>query len=134
MTGRYNPKDNYCYTYDVLKRLCVEVDLLYSQDFKSDAVTLDKGCYENGSPAFYVKADPNKVYKFDYVPIEVRSKYDPYTVWAEQGYQLAGEDNSLLLQISYILILVALVFAIITVITYSKAKTENDEESQALRK
>ena len=80
-----------------MKRLCVEVDLLYSQDFKSDAVTVDRGCYANDSPAHYVKANPDKLYKFDYVPIEIRSKYDPYTVWAESGYFIGGKDNSILL-------------------------------------
>ena len=86
--GRFHPKDGKCYTYKVLKRLCVKVDAIYSQDFTSDAFILDGGCYENDEVGYYVDALPDKLYKFDYVPVEVRSKYDPYTVWAENGYNL----------------------------------------------
>jgi len=78
-------KDGSCYAYDIISRLCVKVDLLVSEDGKFDALSLDEGCYD-GDVGFYTRALPDKLYKFDFVPVEVRSKYDPYTVWAQHGY------------------------------------------------
>ena len=33
----------------------------------------------------------NTVYNFDYVPVEVRSFHDPYTVWTKMEYQKVGK-------------------------------------------
>lgn len=35
----------------------------------------------------------NKTYSFKYVPVEVRSKHDPYVVWSENEYE-TGKDNT----------------------------------------
>jgi hypothetical protein len=74
-------KDGTCYAYDIVNRLCIKVDLLVSEDGKFDALSLDEGCFD-GEVGHYVRALPDKLHKFDYVPVEVRSKFDPYTVWA----------------------------------------------------
>lgn len=94
-----------------MKRLCARVDIVYSQDYKSSVIESDGGCYKDGEVGFYVQADPNKLYKFDYVPIEVRSKYDPYTVWAENNYEL-GEGNDLFLMIAYISVVLTIILAL----------------------
>lgn len=53
---------------------------------------LEGGCYQNDEPGYYVKAEPDHLYKFDYIPVEVRQVYDPYTVWSQSDYNL-GPDN-----------------------------------------
>jgi hypothetical protein len=78
---------------------------------------LDGGCFKDDEPGYYVKAQPDTLYKFDYIPVEVRSVYDPYTVWTASGYNL-GEDNQSWLQTSYILILVSIVFGVLTIVFY----------------
>ena len=64
----------------------MKIDILYSQDYKTNVLETDGGCFENGEVGHYSDAKPDKLYKFDYVPIEVRSRYDPYTSWAATGY------------------------------------------------
>ena len=108
------------------------VDLLVSEDGRFEALSLYGGCYE-GDVGFYARAKPDKLYKFDYVPVEVRSRYDPYTVWAEHGYQIA-KDNSVLTFSSYILLLSGLLFAILTCVSYNAVKSSEGEEGHQLRK
>ena len=62
--------------------------MIYSEDGKTGAMQVDGGCYANDEVGYYVPAQPDKQYKFEYVPVEVRSKYDPYTVWAASNYKL----------------------------------------------
>jgi hypothetical protein len=77
MGGRVG-NDSLCYAYDIIRRICLKVDMLYSENGKNTAIILDGGCYGNNEPAYYERALPDKVYKLEYVPVEVRSKYDPY--------------------------------------------------------
>lgn len=84
--GKLN-KDGTCFTFDVLTRICEMVDMLVSDDGRSEALSIASGCY-NGNVAHYERAIPDKQYKFDYVPVEVRNKYDPYTVWAGSSYKI----------------------------------------------
>lgn len=131
--GRYNSKTGKCWTFEVLKRLCAKVDLIYSEDYKTDALIYNGGCFKDDEAGYYVKADPDKLYKFEYIPVEVRSAYDPYTVWTGSGYDL-GEDNKSWLQTSYVIVLVSIVFGVLTIVFYQKAKTYNDEEGRALNR
>ena len=105
---------------------------MYSEDGKNAAMILENGCYKNGEPAFYERAMPDKVYKFEYVPVEVRSKSDPYVALTQQGYILEVE-NSWIISIMYMLTMAAIVFAILTTVMYCKAKADVGEEGQALR-
>lgn len=82
MKGRLTKEGN-CVTYDIVSRICVKVDMIYSEDGKSSAMIMDEGCYDDGDAAYYVRAQPDKMYKFEYIPVEVRSKFDPYTALAE---------------------------------------------------
>ena len=91
--------------------------MIYSEDHKSDAMMLDGGCFPGGEVGYYEKAQPDHLYKLDYIPVEVRSAYDPYTIWTESGYNL-GKDNQSWLQTSYILVLFAIVFGVLTIVFY----------------
>lgn len=64
-----------------------------------------------------MKAEPDHLYKLDYIPVEVRQASDPYTVWAASGYNL-GKENQNWLQTSYILVLVSIVFGVLTIVFY----------------
>jgi hypothetical protein len=108
------------------------VDLLVSEDARYSSLALEGGCYE-GEAGYYTRAKPDKLYKFDYVPLEVRSKYDPYTVWAGAYYTMV-KDNSMITFISYTLIILGVMFGILTLVAYNGAKKTNEEESKSLRK
>ena len=132
--GRFYPKDGKCYHYKVLKRLCVKVDAIYAEDFSSDAFVLDGGCYENDEVGYYVPANPDKLYKFDYVPVEIRSKYDPYTVLTETNYNLGSKGSSKLRNLAYILVIISGVCAILTLFAYLRSRGENQGGSKTLLK
>lgn len=53
--------------------------MMYSENGKNSAIILDGGCYADGQVGYYKRALPDKVYKLEYVPVEVRDKFDPYT-------------------------------------------------------
>ena len=106
--------------------------MMYSQNGKNSAIILDGGCYENNEPAYYIRAQPDKLYKLEYIPVEVRSKYDPYTALAETGYN-DEIKCSLITGLSYIAFLVAFLFAIITLIMGYKAKRDIGSEGEALK-
>jgi hypothetical protein len=67
-------KDGSCVTYDIINRLCVIVNMIYSEDGHAEALSFSGGCYAGDSVAQYVQASPDKMYKFDYIPVEVREK------------------------------------------------------------
>lgn len=109
------------------------VDLLIAENGVQEALALDEGCYAGGEPGYYVRAHSDKLYKFDFVPVEIRSKYDPYTVWARSSYQI-DSDSSLMVTITYSLLLASLFFGLITCVSYQSAKRlMGEEESKALR-
>jgi hypothetical protein len=84
-------------------------------------LAVDTGCYEGGEPGHYRYAKPDTLYKFEFVPVEVRSRYDPYTVWAYSDYNL-GQDYSMLLNITYILLISGMFFGVLTLASYNLAK------------
>lgn len=73
------------------------------------------GCFENDDPGYYEQAKPGWRYDFNYVPIEVRSKYDPYTAWAESEYNL-GRDLTIFFWLS--LIFLSSAFLLTLVLSY----------------
>lgn len=106
--------------------------MLVSEDGRFDALSLDEGCFE-GEVGHYVRALPDKLHKFDYVPVEVRSKFDPYTVWAGNDYKIS-KDNSLLQLANYGLLIAGTMFAILTWVSYFGVKRQDEGETKALRK
>lgn len=110
-----------------------------SQDGRFFELTADGGCFPGNDVGFYVRAVHDKLYKFDYVPVEVRSSYDPYVVWAGSGYtieqQTPGVKPANNTNFVYLGILATLGFAILTFVTYSRAKANSkDGESKSLFK
>jgi hypothetical protein len=100
-------------------------------------LSVNGGCYANGDVGYYVKAKPDKLYKFDYVPVEVRQTYDPYVVWAQSGYTIEKPSGAIVNYTNYVYIgvVVTLVFAVLTFVSYSKAKAgAADGESKSLFK
>lgn len=130
LNGVYG-KDGVCYTYWVLKRICLMIDIVYSEDRTSHVITYDSGCYANGEPAYYEQALPDKLYKFEYIPVEIRYKYDPYTVWSGSNYNL-GRNMSGLTNISYALLLSGVFFSLITCYSYHQSQKDVDEEGKPL--
>lgn len=106
-------KNDTCYKYEVLSRLCIKVDL--AENEKGDRISkieYAEGCFAGGEVAYYEPAQPNKTYALDYIPLEIRSTQDPYTIFAEQHYSM-GRDLSTFMWISAGLLIAAIVLTLI---------------------
>ena len=106
--------------------------MMYSEDGRSSAIILDGGCYQNNEPVYYTRALPDKLYKLEFVPVEVRSKFDPYTALTSEDYKVQVEC-SIISYISFLLFIVALIFAILTFVLCFKAKVDIGDEGKKLR-
>jgi hypothetical protein len=84
-------KDGKCLKYEVLRRLCLKIDITENAKDKAEEIEYVAGCYEEDGIGDYELATPNKTHVLDYVPFEVRYQYDPYTVFAEAHYNI-GKD------------------------------------------
>ena len=82
-----------------MRRLCIKVDFTENDKGVIDQIEFVGGCYTDNEIEYFEQADPDKVYEFDAIPIEVRSSNDPYTVFAESHYNL-GRDLTLFLWLS----------------------------------
>ena len=88
-----------CIRYEALRRVCILVDV----DAESKEIEFKGGCYDTNSKSEQTRGDiadydtivSNQTYPINSDPngvmIEVRSKYDPYTVFAEVHYNI-GRD------------------------------------------
>ena len=99
--------------YQALKRLCVKIDLTENEKSdKTEAVEFVGGCFTNDDIGHYEVATPNRTHSFDYIPIEVRYKLDPYIVFAESHYNL-GRDLTLFFWVSVSCLVGAVLLTII---------------------
>jgi len=62
-----------CYSYDVLETICILVDY----DNVSNDYYYAGGCFKNNEHYLMKTAEPDQVYSFDGIEIEVRNKKDP---------------------------------------------------------
>ena len=74
-----------CYTYEVLTAICITIAPVLDVENVEEKWEYRGGCFENGSPVLYERAQWGKEYEFDYIPIEVRADDDPYTVVSKEG-------------------------------------------------
>ena len=135
--GKYG-KDGSCYAYDILNRVCIRVDIMTSGDGRYFELGANNGCFSNGDVGYYVRAKPDKLYSFNYVPVEVRQTYDPYTVWASSGYTIEKDTSAAKVNTNnyaYIALFATLFFAVLTFVFYTRSKSgAQDGESKALFK
>lgn len=129
--GRMNTTTGICYTYEIVKRICVKIGIETSGT--ASIVQYEGGCYTDNAVGYYTWAKPDKQYKLEYVPVEVRSMYDPYVAWAESGY-IAFDKKNPAFDFSTTFVAITMVFAVITFVLYIQAKGSSDEESEHLRK
>ena len=90
------PDDNTtgkCYTYDVLKSICLEIGLINDQETGDEAWEYRGGCFEKDSPTLFERGIPGHTYEFDYIPIEVRADKDPFTYASKTG-AYSGEEGT----------------------------------------
>ena len=105
-----------CNWYTVLKRLCVKIDVFEDGSKERVPIKYSTGCYEDGDVGYYEPWPANETYNFSYVPIEVRSNFDPYTVWAEAEYNM-GRDLTIMFWLS--IIFVSLAFLLTVFLTFA---------------
>lgn len=102
----------------------MKLDLLVNGD--AHVFTMNGGCYKNDEPGYYTRALKNKTYDFNYVPVEVRNSYDPYTLLTKNNYEFS-RDTSYYLYIAYACIGVSIFMAFGAYITYNKRRGVGDD-------
>ena len=100
-----------CYTYDVLKAICLEVGLTFDPETGDENWEYRGGCFEHDSPTLFERAVPGSTYEFEFIPIEVRADDDPFTVTAKSGAISAdsGSDLSFFAWLSWLAFSLALI-------------------------
>lgn len=107
-------KDGKCYRYEVAKRLCLKVDFSSDENNKIKEVEFFGGCFTDDQIEDYEVAEADKIYTFDNIPIEIRSKNDPYTVFTEHHYNI-GKDLTAMFWISIALLSLAFLLILILI-------------------
>lgn len=108
-----------------MRRLCIKVDFSENDKGRVNHIEYAGGCFTDNEIEYFEPADPDKVYEFDAIPIEVRSSNDPYTVFTVSHYNL-GRDLTLFLWLSIAmlvitgLLIIGLIIAICIVARISK--------------
>jgi hypothetical protein len=101
--GTYDQETGECIRFEALRRVCILVDI----DNEDKSIQFEGGCYDTSAKSEEQKGrgeitdydtmvlNSNITYPINTYPdgviIEVRSKYDPYTVFAEVHYNI-GRD------------------------------------------
>ena len=82
MSGVYkenlNQNGGKCYTYKIVKRICLMVAFKQHPETASYAWEYRGGCYQDGKIAVYELATPGQEYNFNQIPIEVREDESLY--------------------------------------------------------
>lgn len=96
-----------CYTYEILTEICVsvqrEVDIYDKVHYRYNG-----GCYQDGSPGKFVQGKPGSTYKFESVPILVRSLNDPYLSVSQVHTKSKSGSGHLLNIVALLLFVIAL--------------------------
>ena len=87
-----------------------------------------KGCYADGKVAHYVPAVPGKMYKLEYVPLSIRSMYDPYVVYTRYTSTEDIADTQHFFCLSVICLVVSVLIGIYMLILYTGIKKASAEE------
>jgi hypothetical protein len=116
-----------CYTYDVLKAICLEVGLELDPETGQEKWDYKGGCFEKDSPTLFEGAVPGTTYSFDYIPIEVRADDDPFTIASKSGVlnQENGIDLSYFGWLSWLAFSLALIAALVLVASVGAFKFVN---------
>ena len=94
--------DEWCYYYQVLKKLCLKVKIVQSEKNEGsiDKVYFESGCYEDSDASLFKNTAVGQYYDFSHeVSIEVRSRFDPYMIFSYTKYNL-GTDFTLFFYLS----------------------------------
>ncbi len=75
--GQLGEGTGVCYTYDVLKGLCIEVGQGVNIEMAQSQWEFKQGCFRGGETAYYERARPGFDYTFESIPIEVRADLSP---------------------------------------------------------
>lgn len=108
--------DEWCYYYQVLKKLCLKVRIVNSEKTAGtiDKVYFDSGCFEDNEASLFKPTAVGQYYDFSHeVSVEVRSRLDPYMVFSYSKYNL-GTDFTLFFWLSAFMLTLA-AYAVLSV-------------------
>jgi hypothetical protein len=110
-----------CYTYMVVKRICLMVAFKLHPESASYAWEYRGGCYGNGQIAVYEKAIPGTIYHFNDVPIEVREDESMSVAFGNAGSAISSSLSPVFQFISSLFLFLALIFGILFAVFFLKA-------------
>jgi hypothetical protein len=112
---------NKCYTYDILKRICLLVAYTEHPETASYSWEFRGGCYgDNNEIALYERATVGEDYSFTFVPIEVREDESLYTSLTNVENNISSGFSPLFYILCIISLVAAFGFAAIFVFFYVK--------------
>jgi hypothetical protein len=116
----YDNAKGKCYSYDVLKSICLEVGLVVDNESQEESWEYRGGCFKDDSPTLYERGILGTTYEFDYIPIEVRADDDPFNVAAKEGTITddSGTDLSFFAWLSWLAFSFALIGAAVLGLSY----------------
>eukprot|EP00347_Sterkiella_histriomuscorum_P002587 403367568 len=125
-------KNGTCYKYEVLKRLCVMIDIedVNSKTGKASQIEYQGGCFGDDEIGYYELATPNKTHYLDYVPFEVRHKEDPYIIYAQTHYNL-GRDLTIFFWLSIACFSSALIMTLVMTISVLTIRQKDTNQRRA---
>jgi hypothetical protein len=122
-----------CIRYKVLTRMCVTIDFVETERGANKYIIFGEGgCFGGREVGHYEFVKPNKQYKFERVPLEIRSKYDPYVVWARHGYKL-GENKPVLMTVCYVFLGLAFVLGLARFLLPDNSHHHHHDEEEMVK-
>ena len=89
--GMYMEATDMCYTYQVMKQVCIMVKFSRDADKNTYSWVYTGGCYKDNKAVYYEDASPNDVENFKNVQFEVRHDQRDFSAISEQ---LKSENES----------------------------------------
>ena len=122
-----------CYTYLILKRICLMVAFKVHPKTSSYSWEYRGGCYGTGEIGVYEKATLGSEYRFDQIPIEVREDESLYVLAGNISSDVRNSSSPILMFLSTLFMILAFLCAIGFAILYIRQLKNVDSAAMAHR-
>ena len=116
-----NNQGGKCYTYQILKRICLMIAFKVNPQTASYYWEYRGGCYGTGEIGVYEKGVPGQEYKFDQIPIEVREDESLYVIAENISSQASSSVSPLLFFASSMCLVLAIISGFVFAFLFYKA-------------
>jgi len=91
--GIYKEDIDMCFTYHVMKEVCLLMKYVKNSETNSYAWVYTGGCFKDNKPVWYVDAVPGETYNFKEVQFEVREDHRDLDNLSFENIDLANADE-----------------------------------------